>query len=195
MRREISPGFRISFSGHGDPNAEPLVLVGGAGSTKDSWGALPGALAAGYRVICFDCRGLSESDRGAGTLSMAAVAVFSPELLDAPEYGTLVEQLKPTLPRDDAQIATTIAQWDASLGHDTTALLPEITAPVLVVAGEQDGLAPPRYGRQVTDLVPRSRFVLFEGPGSSHAVGLERMGEFSALVMDFLAQHLCVAAS
>lgn len=253
MRKETRPGFSLSFSEHGDPNAEPVVLVGGAGSTKESWGPLPQALAAGHRVICFDCRGLGESDGDAETLSMAAVAddvaalldaleiprahvlgwsfgsaaaqlfalrhpdrlgalvlwstwartdgylravftglrypfahrdldtavvvlgaVFSPELLNAPEYETLVEQLRPTLPQDDAQIAATVAQWDASLGHDATAELPEITAPVLVVAGDRDTLAPPRYGRQVADLVPKGRFVLFEGPGSSHAVGLER---------------------
>jgi hypothetical protein len=41
MWKEISPGFPDLLSRHGDQNAEFLVLVGDAGSTKDSWPRWP----------------------------------------------------------------------------------------------------------------------------------------------------------
>ena len=115
--------------------------------------------------------------------------MFSPKLLDSPEFPALVEGLRSTLPTDQDQLQVTVSQWDASLAHDTAAQLPDITGPVLVIAGEQDTLAPPRYGRRVADLVQRGRFHLFTGPGSSHAVGMERADEFSRLVLDFYAEN------
>jgi thymidylate kinase len=39
MRKQASPGFPAFSSGPGDPNAEPLVLVGNADGAKDSRGA------------------------------------------------------------------------------------------------------------------------------------------------------------
>lgn len=115
--------------------------------------------------------------------------VFSPELLDSPEFAVLVEQLVPAMPRTAPQIRATVEQWDGALAHDTSRELGRVGAPVLVVAGEQDVLAPPRYGRSVADLLPRARFELFTGPGSSHALGLERLAEFAPMVLSFLAEH------
>jgi pimeloyl-ACP methyl ester carboxylesterase len=258
----------LSYFEIGSRSADPLVLVSGAGSTKEGWGELAPALAERFRVICFDCPGLGGSaplpdrldtatlaDRIAalldelgvtathllgwsfgsavaqqfalrhpgrlgalvlwstwprtdaylravftglrypfakGDLDTAVIvlgAVFSPELLDSPQYAGLVDQLKPTLPQTPAAIAATTQQWDCSLAHDLTDRLPEITAPVLVVAGEQDTLAPPRYGRHVSELVADGHFELFTGPGASHALGLERSAAFVPLVRDFLARH------
>jgi pimeloyl-ACP methyl ester carboxylesterase len=112
--------------------------------------------------------------------------VFSPDLLDAPEYEQVLAALLPLAPRTETQVRTVVEQWDAGLRHDTTDLLPGITAPTLVVAGELDVLTPPRYGREVAKLVPGARFELFTGPDASHAVGLERPEEFAALLLDFL---------
>jgi pimeloyl-ACP methyl ester carboxylesterase len=112
--------------------------------------------------------------------------VFSSELLDAPEYDQVLAALLPLVPKTETQVRTVVEQWDAGLLHDATALLSQITAPTLVIAAEQDVLTPPRYGRQVADLVPGARYELFTGPGASHAVGLERPEEFAALLLDFL---------
>ena len=114
---------------------------------------------------------------------------FSPQLLDSPEFGQLVEQLLPLFPGTEQQIRTTVEQWDADLAHDTLDRLGAITAPTLVVAGEQDLLTPPWHGRQVADAVPGARLELFTGPGSSHALGIERAGEFLPLVQGFLGEH------
>jgi pimeloyl-ACP methyl ester carboxylesterase len=114
---------------------------------------------------------------------------FSPQLLDSPEFGELVEQLLPLFPSTEQQVRTTVEQWDADLAHDTLDRLGGITAPTLVIAGEQDLLTPPWQGRQVAELIPGAELHMFTGPGSSHALGVERAEEFLPLVQDFLAEH------
>ncbi len=114
---------------------------------------------------------------------------FSPQLLDSPEFPALVEQLLPLFPSTEQQIRTCVEQWDADLAHDTLDRLGSITAPTLVIAGEQDLLTPPWHGRQVADAIPGARHHLFTGPGSSHALGVERADEFVPLVQGFLDEH------
>ena len=122
--------------------------------------------------------------------ALAALGVaFSPELLDSPDFASLMEAALPTFPQTDIQIATTLEQWEADLLHDTTDRLGGITAPTLVVAGAQDLLTPPWQCKKVADAIPGARYELFEGPGSSHALGIERAGEFVPLVLGFLADH------
>ncbi len=122
---------------------------------------------------------------GLGALGVA----FSPQLLDSPEFGALIEELLPLFPSTPDQIAATAEQWDADLGHDTLDRLGSITAPTLVIAGEQDLLTPPWHGKQVADTIPGARHEFFTGPGSSHALGVERAEEFLPLVAGFLAEH------
>ncbi|WP_369140923.1 alpha/beta fold hydrolase [Modestobacter versicolor] len=114
---------------------------------------------------------------------------FSPQLLASPEFGALIEQVLPLFPRTPAQMATCAEQWDADLAHDTLDRLGSITVPTLVVAGEQDLLTPPWHGEQVAAAIPGARLEMFTGPGSSHALGMERAEEFVPLVAGFLAQH------
>jgi pimeloyl-ACP methyl ester carboxylesterase len=114
---------------------------------------------------------------------------FSPQLLDSPEFGELIEQMLPLFPSTEQQVRTTVEQWDADLAHDTLDRLCDIMAPTLVIAGEQDLLTPPWQGRQVAELIPGAELHMFTGPGSSHALGVERAAEFLPLVQDFLAEH------
>ncbi|GAB3358806.1 alpha/beta fold hydrolase [Modestobacter lapidis] len=114
---------------------------------------------------------------------------FSPQLLDDPAFGELIQELLPLFPSTEGQIRTTAEQWDADLAHDTLDRLGRITAPTLVIAGEQDLLTPPWHGRQVADTIPGARHHLFTGPGSSHALGVERAEEFVPLVAGFLGEQ------
>ena len=114
---------------------------------------------------------------------------FSPQLLDSPEFGALVEQLLPLFPQTPQQIATTVEQWDADLAHDTLDRLGDISAPTLVLAGEQDLLTPVWQGQQVAERIPGARYELFTGPGSSHALGVERAEEVLPMVLEFVGQH------
>ena len=128
---------------------------------------------------------MGDLEAGLGALGVA----FSPQLLDSPEFGALIEQLLPLFPSTPEQIKTCAEQWDADMGHDTHDRLGEISAPTLVVAGEQDLLTPPWHGKQVAEAIPGARLEMFTGPGSSHALGTERAEEFVPLVADHLAQH------
>jgi len=117
----------------------------------------------------------------------AAGLAFSPELLDNPDFAQLLEPLLPAFPQDEAQMQVTVEQWDADLAHDTLDRLGGITAPTLVVVGEQDLLTPPRQSRAVAEAIPGARFELVTGPGSSHGLHLERPDDLLRLVTDFLA--------
>jgi pimeloyl-ACP methyl ester carboxylesterase len=52
---------------------------------------------------------------------------------------------------------------DAFMEHDTSALLPCVTAPTLVLAGGRDSTSRPELGKQVADLIPSARFEVMEG--------------------------------
>jgi pimeloyl-ACP methyl ester carboxylesterase len=86
-------------------------------------------------------------------------------------------------------MATVAEQWDADLAHDALDRLEQITAPTLVIAGEQDLLTPPGQGRVVADRIPGARFELFTGPGSSHAALMERPDEFTDLVLGHVSKN------
>jgi pimeloyl-ACP methyl ester carboxylesterase len=127
-----------------------------------------------------------------GDLETALTALgiaFSPELLSSPEFPELVGAMLPLFPSTPGQIAATVEQWDADAGHDSLDRLPGVTAPTLVIAGEQDLLTPHWHGRQVAEAIPGARFELFTGPGSSHAVADERAAEVLPLILGFLADH------
>lgn len=121
-------------------------------------------------------------------LAIAGLA-FSPRILDHPDFLELLEPMAPFFPQDEAQMAVTTEQWDADLAHDTLDRLGGITAPTLVVVGEEDLLTPPRQSKAVADRIPGARYELVRGPGSSHCLHLERPEDVVLLVTDFLAEH------
>ena len=77
-------------------------------------------------------------------------------------------------------------QADAYLRFDALDRLGAITAPTLVVVGEQDLQTPPWIAREVADAIPDARFEVIRGDGSSHLVPIERPDDFNRLVSDFL---------
>ena len=79
-------------------------------------------------------------------------------------------------------------QADAYLRFDALSRLGAITAPTLVVVGEQDLLTPPWIAREVADAIPGARFEVIRGDGSSHVVPIERPDDFNRLVSDFLTE-------
>ena len=79
-------------------------------------------------------------------------------------------------------------QAQAYLRFDVLDRLGSITAPTLVIVGEQDLLTPPWVAREVAGGIPGARFETVTGDGSSHVVPLERPDDFNQLVMNFLAE-------
>jgi pimeloyl-ACP methyl ester carboxylesterase len=262
----VSTGVRLNVSETG--TGEPLLLIMGTSGSIGFWEPLVAPFAERHRAIAFDNRGLGQSERGEGRISMASLAAdaaalldaleverahllgwslgsavaqelalahpdrvgglvlygtwgridgfqramlaalghpwqtgdmeaaltalgvaFSPELLNSPEFESMLEEFLPLFPQTEGQIRTTVEQWEADQEHDTLDRLSEIGAPTLVIAGEQDLLTPPWQCEAVAERIPGARYELLTGPGSSHALMLERTEEFTALVLDFLRDH------
>lgn len=81
------------------------------------------------------------------------------------------------------------ARQAAAYRHfDALDRLGAITAPTLVVVGEQDLLTPPWIAREVADAIPGARFEVIRGDGSSHLTPIERPDDFNRLVSDFLTE-------
>jgi pimeloyl-ACP methyl ester carboxylesterase len=117
----------------------------------------------------------------------ALSGVFSPEFVSSPSFAAGMAAFLPALPQTQAGMGTISQLWDADIKHDTLERLSAIAAPTLVVAGEQDTVTPVYHARAVAERIPSARLELLRGPGSSHAVGLERASEFVPLVLGFLA--------
>jgi pimeloyl-ACP methyl ester carboxylesterase len=67
--------------------------------------------------------------------------------------------------------------------HDTLDRLEAISAPTLVIAGDEDKFSPPRVGRTVAERIPGAQFVVL--PGEAHQPFQEVPDEFNALVDAF----------
>lgn len=119
----------------------------------------------------------------------ASGLAFSPQLLDHPDLEKMLEPLLPAFPQNEAQMQVTVEQWDADLAFDSLDRIGAITAPTLVVVGEQDLLTPPWQAQKVADAIPGARYELVTGPGSSHGMHLERPEDLTNIVTAFLAAH------
>jgi len=75
----------------------------------------------------------------------------------------------------------------ACLAHDALAVLAILQTPTLVLAGEEDILTPPRYGRALAAMLGRAELGLLTGVG--HACLLESPKPFAEKVLRFLARH------
>ena len=69
---------------------------------------------------------------------------------------------------------------------DSTALLPQITVPTLVIVGEEDELTPPEDSRRIAEAVPGATLVTI--PGAGHLSNLEQPDAFNAALTAFLAK-------
>jgi pimeloyl-ACP methyl ester carboxylesterase len=125
----------------------------------------------------------------------SAGMAFSPQLLDHPNFEKMLEPMLPAFPQNEDQMQVTVEQWDADLAHDALDRLGDITAPTLVIVGEQDLLTPPWQAKKVADAIPGARFELLTGPGSSHGVHIERPEDLVRIVTGFLSEHTLLQRS
>jgi pimeloyl-ACP methyl ester carboxylesterase len=75
-------------------------------------------------------------------------------------------------------------QLEATRGHDALERLPDIRCPVLLLAGEDDSIAPPRFSAQLRQAIPHAQLVVL--PGVGHAPAIEDAGQFNARLAEFL---------
>ncbi len=64
--------------------------------------------------------------------------------------------------------------------------LQQIKVPTLIIAGEKDPLAPPRFSRLLHDAIPNSKLLIIEN--ASHYLLLERPQRVNAEILEFLAE-------
>ena len=120
-------------------------------------------------------------------LAAQAPWVFSARFLASPtpEFAALQAGIRERgWPRS---VAAYERQVLACLAHDALAVLAILQTPTLVLAGEEDILTPPRYGRALAAMLGRAELGLLTGVG--HACLLESPKPFAEKVLRFLARH------
>ncbi|MGZ6143954.1 MAG: alpha/beta fold hydrolase [Myxococcales bacterium] len=115
--------------------------------------------------------------------AVKALGIVHPDLCPREEFDPYFEHLAQLDLRGYFALARDL------LSHDASDLLPQITAPVLVVAGERDLFTPLRRSREMAERIPGAELlVLREG---SHAAMVEQP-ELLALTLErFLERHKC----
>ena len=111
---------------------------------------------------------------------------FAPKLL-----GTTTKQANPTLLDRVRQLIATNqpSAVQAALAammrrDDSTALLPSITMPTLVLVGEEDQLTPPALSASMAAALPHASMVVI--PRAGHLPNLEQPEAFNAALLTFL---------
>jgi pimeloyl-ACP methyl ester carboxylesterase len=111
---------------------------------------------------------------------------FTPEMyVSRPEFvDTLADFVRgrPAQPLD-----AFLAQTDAALTHDVSAVLGEIGAPSLITVGAHDLVCSPRYAERITRRIAGSELVVFER--LSHAGLHEDPETFNRTTLDFLLRQ------
>jgi 3-oxoadipate enol-lactonase len=70
---------------------------------------------------------------------------------------------------------------------DLTPDLPSISAPTLVIAGEQDPSTPPEHGRRIADLIPGARLEVISP--AAHLATIERPDLTTSMIPRFLSDE------
>ena len=83
-------------------------------------------------------------------------------------------------------------QLSAAMEHDTLSELSRISAPTMVLCGDDDPMAPVENSRFLAQAIPRS--TLTELPGIRHAFWVEGCEDACAKICGFLAKPSCEAA-
>jgi pimeloyl-ACP methyl ester carboxylesterase len=269
MQTARSHGAELAYSVEGT-GQETILLVMGLGARAADWGTrFPAALAARYRVVRFDHRGVGASPRAPAGYSLSdladdavavldavgaarahvigismggmiaqlvaldhaarverlvllsthhggaaverthpdAMALFDPatflsrsldpeaamrhmiEVITAPGFPQrcpeLVDELVANARRAPTHPAVFFAQFQAILASDRSERVRAITAPTLVVHGNDDKLIPPANGRMLADKIPGARLVMLDACG--HMPMHEQTDALAAHVLEFLA--------
>jgi 3-oxoadipate enol-lactonase len=90
--------------------------------------------------------------------------------------------------RHGLPVEVIMRQMQAIAGHDTSAQLPSVGAPTLVVHGTLDELLPVQNGHMIAELIPGSRLEIYEDVG--HMFFLEQPERTAQLLREHTALHV-----
>jgi pimeloyl-ACP methyl ester carboxylesterase len=181
---------------------EPVLFIAGRGGLGRTWHLhqVPAFLAAGYRVVTFDNRGVGNHRLGGESAEdeFAAAGVQLPVSYDAKIR--LLESFSPKTLSNDEVVAEWIAMFNLWPIKLTPGLVcqgrasPEgnrlpayrgITTPVLVIGFADDVVTPPHLGKEVADAIPGGQYLQIADTG--HLGFLERPEIVNSLVLKFFA--------
>jgi pimeloyl-ACP methyl ester carboxylesterase len=158
-------GTRLAFEVSGA--GEPLLLLSGQGQDRQVWRLAAPVLAQHFQVICMDYRGTGASDK--------------PRELAYSTRGFAADAIAPT-PAFARRL-----HYLASEAHDTWELLPQISAPTLIVHGDADRINPPENARLLAARIPHAH--LHWIVGGRHGYVDEHLQEACRVVSTFLQQQ------
>ena len=109
--------------------------------------------------------------------------VFTEQFLSTPQVIDQILQMAVNYPfRPTAQ--GLYNQSQAILNSDTSARIPEISCPTLVMVGKQDILTPVAFSQQLTQLISHAQLVLIENCG--HGLLIESTHTVAEKILNFL---------
>ena len=84
MLTRVDSNTVLDHQVYGEAGGDPLLVITGTSLSWLLWNDFAKALAAeGYRVICYDHRGIGASTRGSSEITMSTLAADAAALLDA----------------------------------------------------------------------------------------------------------------
>lgn len=261
----LRDGGRLAYSVHGPQAAAPVLLLRPLGGAMSLWGSFAERLAAHFRVVAFDYRGVGDSsaaplrvttrslakdalavldhlaiDRAhvfgisLGGMAATMLAGDAPNRIDrlvlastalrgrallgrdvgqtlrfASCFARSPSQVEPCLvrhvltprfeqaqPAEFLRILTAVAQRPtppftllksvaAAAGHNAAEVAPQLHAPTLVLAGEEDHILGASIVRRLAEQIPESRYEAL--PGVGHDLTLEEPQGTADRVAEFFS--------
>ena len=142
-----------------------------------------GSALAGEDVLRKLAEAMSSGDRARAIRAAWEVNVSPAFAADDDAYARFLEiGLRRAVP-----VEVIMAQMQAIAGHDSSARLPSIEPPTLVLHGTLDQMLPVQNGHLIAELIPDSRLEIFDGVG--HLFFWERPERSAELVRAHAAVH------
>ncbi len=110
-----------------------------------------------------------------------AKLVFAPQSFQT--HPDAIEAIKTAI-RANSPIGISGAALALGIRTDTTAVLPQIKVPTLVLVGEHDALTPPANSEALQRQIPNAELHVI--PAAGHMSNLENPAEFNRRLIDFL---------
>lgn len=171
--------------------ADVVALSMGGYATLALWANHPQVVRS---LALVDTRANADTEEGKGLREAAMQSVIAngrrwladqmlPKLVAAQASGTVRGRLQTMI--EGTAVETILADLQGMRERpDRRELLPTITVPTLVVAGEQDVLTPPSEAKAMAEAIPGSKLVIV--PGAGHMLPMEAPAEFGVALGDFL---------
>jgi len=140
---------------------------------------------AGSTLMREACRAALAGGDGGRVLDLINPATWSPEFLAA--QSAVLAARRQAVARLPQAWFTGLERLLTSMdGLDLRPLLPHITCPTLIVAGEKDVTFPVQHSRELAARIPRARLVVV--PGGYHGLVMEHAPRVIELLVDFVRE-------